>query len=118
MFSNTAPSAVINALIQCTALYASSYGVDWAMYPVMGMIGYIAFMQSIAASSVFSGLVSSEPDGETGNYSLSALIAILYLASSYHVYTLGYTVFSGFMFAHSTIFLLTNVFGIIKLAKD
>lgn len=118
MFSNTPFTAVVNALFQCAALYASSYGISWAMYPIMVMIGYIAFMQSIAASSLFSGLISVEANEYEGNYSLSVLIAFLYLVSSYHVYTLGYTVFAGIMFAHSVIFLLSNVFGIIKLVKD
>lgn len=89
------------------------------MYPVMGMVGYMVFMQSIAASSLFSGFIAPEEVNERDDgYSISILIAILYLMSSYQVYSLGYEVFSGIMFAHSTIFLLTNLFGIIKLIKD
>lgn len=118
MLSNNSASAVINALIQCSAVFASSYGIDWAMYPVMGMVGYMVFMQSIAASSLFSGFIVSEENEKDSGYSISALVAILYLISSYEVYSLGYELFSGIMFAHSTIFLLTNLFGIIKLVKD
>lgn len=119
MFSSNSVTAVLNALIQCIALYvSSSYRVEWAMYPIIGIILYIAFMQTIAAASLFSGLVGSNPNETQGNYSMSILIAFLYLISSYHVYTLGYTVFSGIMFSHSVIFLLTNIFGIVKPIKD
>jgi hypothetical protein len=118
LFSSNPYSASINALLQATALFASSQGVIWAMYPIMAMLCYIGFMQSIAAASLFSGFIEGSTENEDPNYSISILVAILYLVSSYHVYTLGYGVIAGIMFTHATIFLFTNVLGVLKERKD
>ena len=75
-------------------------------------------MQSIAAASLFSGFIEGSTENEDPNYSISILVAILYLVSSYHVYTLGYGVIAGIMFTHATIFLFTNVLGVLKERKD
>jgi hypothetical protein len=116
LFSSNSFSAIANAIIQCVCMFASSYGIPWAMYPVIGMVGYIALMQSIAASSLFSGLVDVEAEDLKGNYSTPLLVSFLYLLSSYQVYVAGHEIFAGIMFAHSTIFLLTNLLGVVKLA--
>lgn len=114
MFSRNNAFATINAAIQTGAIVASNAGVFWSMYPVMIFMCYMTFMQSVAAAGVFSGIVKSTKEYNETGYGLRALIGVLYLASSYQVYVIGYTVFSGIMFAHATIYLLTNVFGVLK----
>lgn len=114
MFVRSNAFATINAAIQTGAIVASNAGVIWSMYPVMILMGYMTFMQSMAAAGVFSGIVKSNEDIKDINHGLRVLIGILYLASSYQVYVIGYAVFSGIMFAHATIYLLTNLFGVLK----
>lgn len=106
--------AVSNAVVQTIAIMASSAGIIWSMYPIMALVAYMTFMQSVAAAGVFSGLVKSVEEADDSGYGLRVLIGIMYLASSYQVYMIGYTVFSGIMFAHAAIYLLTNIFGVIK----
>jgi len=106
--------AVANAVIQTGAILASSAGILWAMYPTMALVAYVATVQSIAAAGVFSGIVKGAVETEDTGYGLKALIGILYLVSSYQVYLIGYEVFSGIMFAHATIHVLINLFGVIK----
>lgn len=84
------------------------------MYPIMMMVGYMSFMQSVASAGVFSGIVKDTEDVKDAGHGLNSLIGIIYLASSYQVYMIGYEVFSGIMFAHATIYLLTNLFGVLK----
>lgn len=119
MFSSNPYSATINALVQAAALFASSQGVIWAMYPVMALMCYMAFMQSVAAASLFSGFIEKNIGNKDAdlNHSISILVALLYLTSSYQTYILGYEVMSGIMFAHATIFLITNVLGVLKEYK-
>jgi hypothetical protein len=103
-----------NAIIQTGAIVASSAGVVWAMYPIMFMVAYISFMQSVASAGIFSGIVKDSVEVKDVGYGLRTLIGILYLLSSYQVYMIGFEVFSGFMFAHATIYTLTNMFGVLK----
>jgi hypothetical protein len=106
--------ATVNAAVQTGAIVASNAGIIWAMYPIMMMFAYVSFMQSVASAGVFSGIVKDTGEVKDTGYGLRALIGILYLASSYQVYMIGYEVFSGVMLAHATIYLLTNIFGVLK----
>lgn len=114
MFNKNNTFATFNAAIQTSAIVASNAGIAWAMYPIMIMVGYMSFMQSVASAGLFSGIVKDTEVSDVTGYGLRVLISILYLASSYQVYLIGYEVFSGIMFAHATIFLLTNLFGVLK----
>lgn len=114
MFTSNIYTATANALFQAGSIFASTYGIAWAMYPVMGMVSYIGFMQSIAAASMLSGFIKHKEDKNDHNYHILILISLLYLLSSYQVYHQGYMIFAGFMFAHSTIFLLTNILGFLQ----
>jgi hypothetical protein len=104
----------VNAAVQTGAILASSAGVEWAMFPIMFMVACISFMQTFAAADLFSGIVKDSTEIKDSGYGLKALIGFLYLLSSYQVYLIGYQVFAGFMFAHAAIFLLTNLFGVLK----
>jgi hypothetical protein len=114
MSSKNSLFATANAAVQTGAILASSAGIAWAMFPVMLLVAYISFMQTFAAAGVFSGIVKGSVEVEDAGYGLRTLLGILYLLSSYQVYLIGYEVFSGLMFAHAAIFLLTNLLGVMK----
>jgi hypothetical protein len=114
MFSKNNVFAVTNAVVQTTCIVASNSGIVWAIYPIMIMVSYVSLVQTFASAGVFSGITKIHDKIEDDGYGLRALIGILYLVSSYQVYTIGYEIFSGFMFAHSVMFLLTNTLGVIK----
>jgi hypothetical protein len=114
MSSKNSLFATANAAVQTGAILASSAGIAWAMFPIMFLVAYISFMQTFAAAGVFSGVVKDSVEVEDAGYGLRTLLGILYLLSSYQVYLVGYEVFSGLMFAHAAIFLLTNLLGVMK----
>jgi hypothetical protein len=114
MSSKNSLFATANAAVQTGAILASSAGIAWAMFPIMFLVAYISFMQTFAAAGVFSGVVKDSVEVEDAGYGLRTLLGILYLLSSYQVYLIGYEVFSGLMFAHAAIFLLTNLLGVMK----
>ena len=84
------------------------------MYVVMGMICLLAIFQTIASSSILSGLVDlKEIKIEKGD-THQILIGILYLASAYQIYIMGFDVFAGFAAAHAFLYTMTALFKRIK----
>lgn len=115
MFIKSEIAGVLNAIIQTSAIISANFfGVMWGMYLVMLMMGYMTFMQTVAAGSLFSGFVKNDEQIEKIPRAIPMLVSILYLASAYQVYLLGFYVFSGIMFSHTTIYLLTNIFGALR----
>lgn len=115
MFSRNNVYAVGNALMQTGALVLSNQNIIWPTYIIMGMLCYLAFMQTIGAATLISKSTTAEvqtPPKEV--YTLRFLVSIMYFASVYNMYKLDYQVFAGIMFAHILIYFFTNFFGIIK----
>lgn len=112
MLSQSTLAAVLNGFFQTFAIIAVNYNVLWPLYVVILMMFYMAFMQTIAASSFFSSFVEVEEVSESdGNEILRAMIAILYIFSAYKVYTIELEIISGIMVAHALIYLLTQFFS-------
>jgi len=115
MFSRNHQLAIGNALIQASALVLSNQSIIWPTYIVMGMACWLVLLQTIGAASLISRLATSEiqiPPKEV--YTLRLLVAVMYFASTYNMYKLGYEVLAGVFFAHISIYFLTSSFGLIK----
>jgi len=115
MFSRNHQLAIGNALIQASALVLSNQSIIWPTYIVMGMACWLVLLQTIGAASLISKSGTSEiqiPPKEV--YTLRLLVAVMYFASTYNMYKLGYEVLAGVFFAHILIYFLTSFFGLIK----
>jgi hypothetical protein len=97
--------SVVNAVIQVAAISSYQYyGLEWPTYFVMGMIVVLGTIQTLAAA-----LVLSSENKATENLKSSPsqiIVGLIYCASAYNIYLMGFEVFSGFAFAHAILYTL------------
>lgn len=101
----------LNAAIQLTAIFLyQNMLIVWPFYIVMGMLGILIFMQTIAAAAVFSNAIDVKlPKDKKPGAGIGILISIIYMVSCYHIYLIGYIGFAWFASAH----VIIQFFGII-----
>jgi len=106
-------SAVINATIQALGIIGTVvYNIEWAIYPSMFLLGILVFAQTLAAGYYFT--TNELPNtAELNEYAASKIflimVGIMYMATSYQIYLLGFELFAGFAFAHSVIMLISSI---------
>lgn len=106
-------SAVVNSVIQVSGIAGVQYfGLIWAMYPAMFMLGLVILMQTIVAGYIFATKKypdSTEDKSPEISPSLGMLIASIYMLSSYQIFLMGFEIFAGFGFAHSIILFFSHM---------
>jgi hypothetical protein len=106
-------SAVLNATIQALGIMGTVvYNIEWAIYPSIFLLGILIFAQTLAAGYYFT--TKELPNTtELNKYAASKIflimVGIMYMATSYQIYLLGYELFAGFAFAHSAIMLTSSI---------
>jgi len=115
MFSRNNTFAVSNAMLQAGALLSVNQNILWPTYIVMGMMCYLAFLQTIGAAAFISKTNKTEIEPPPSDViSLRILVAAIYLMSVYSIYKLGYDFFAGFMLAHIIIYFLSSFMRLIN----
>lgn len=107
--------AILNAIIQIFGVVGSqSYGLVWALYPSMFLLGVLIVVQTISAG-VLLGLFVAGKDLKRNNPSttgvspgIGVLISLLYMLTAYQIYLVGYPVFAGIGFAHASLNLVIH----------
>jgi hypothetical protein len=106
-------SAVVNSVIQVSGITGIQYfGLIWAMYPAMFMLGLVILMQTIAAGYFFATKKypdSTEDQPNLISPGIGMLIASIYMLSSYQILLMGFEIFAGFGFAHSAILFFSHM---------
>lgn len=106
---------ITNAIFQTGALLSYSYlTIVWPMYFVMGMVGLLGLMQTIAAAGLLSGLSDMKDTTIHKAEPYHFLVGIAYFMSAYQIYLMGFVLFSGFAAAHACIYVFMIFFKWIK----
>lgn len=106
----------LNAAIQLAAILTfQQLGIMWPLYIVMGMLGILIVMQTLAAGFLFSNIAPMQSSHQRNkNSGIAFLISIIYMVSCYNIYLIGYVAFAWFASAHVIIQLLATIFGAMK----
>ena len=106
-------SAVLNAMVQTFGIIGTTmFGITWAIYPSMFFLIILIVAQTMASAHYFT--TDKLPNTkELNKYAASKIflimVGIMYMATSYQIYILGYELFAGFAFAHSAIMLASSI---------
>lgn len=106
----------LNSAVQLVAiLLYQNMAIVWPLYLVMGMLGILIFMQTIAAAAVFSNVIDIKlPKEKKSSGGIGILVSFIYMVSCYHIYLIGYVGFAWFALAHVIIQFLGITFGAMK----
>lgn len=107
----------LNAFIQLSAIFAfQQLAIIWPLYIVIALLSVIIAIQTLGAAILFSGAaaIPNTKVKSSNTSGINVIISLLYMISSYHIYTIGFVGFAWVAATHSVIHLLTNIFGAIK----
>jgi hypothetical protein len=112
---------IANIAIQLSCLMAyTNFAVLWALYIPMIFLGLLIVIQTIGAAAAMALKDHTKETGkETANdekdFKMNFLVSVMYFASCYQLYLVGYEIFSVIAATHVSILALTILFkGLMK----